>query len=70
VGIDAFIYLLGGKKRLQPVVEINARKTMSWVALQLPEKQIDYSHSSHGQLPSELIIKGKTIRFGRNIQLV
>ena len=36
LGVDAFVY---SEKRLQPVVEINARKTMSWVALALQQKK-------------------------------
>ena len=63
VGIDAFIYLWEGKKRLHPVVEINARKTMSWVALQMPEKSLYYTQSKKGLLPSAL---GK-IQFLKNI---
>lgn len=54
VGIDAFIYLWEGKKRVHPVVEINARKTMSWVALQMREKSLYYIRSKEGLLPSAL----------------
>lgn len=44
VGIDAFIY----NDQLHPIVEINARKTMGWVALRVqqryfPEKKISFS---------------------------
>ncbi len=63
LGIDAFIYLWQGKKRLHPIVEINARKTMSWVALQMPTKQLFYTHSSQGLLPSRL----NDTSFSRNI---
>ncbi|MBX7067194.1 MAG: hypothetical protein K1X28_08185 [Parachlamydiales bacterium] len=63
IGIDAFIYLWEGKKRVHPVVEINARKTMSWVALQMPEKRLYYTRSLQGLLPDHL---GK-IAFSRNI---
>ncbi len=40
LGIDAFIYLdpLTGTPSLHPIVEINARKTMSWVALKIQKK--------------------------------
>lgn len=39
VGIDAFLYLKEGNiLRLNPVVEINGRQTMSWVALKLQQK--------------------------------
>lgn len=63
LGIDAFIYLWEGKKRVHPVVEINARKTMSWVALQMPSKSLYYTKRSDGLLPSRL---GK-VQFTRNI---
>lgn len=33
LGIDAFIYKENGKETLRPIVEINARKTMGYVAL-------------------------------------
>jgi hypothetical protein len=39
LGIDAFVYLWEGKETLQPIVEINGRKTMSWAALQIQEKK-------------------------------
>lgn len=63
IGVDAFIYLWEGKKRVHPVVEINARKTMSWAALQMPQKRLYYTPSAEGLLPSHL---GK-IQFKRNI---
>lgn len=63
LGIDAFIYLWEGKKRLHPIVEINARKTMSWVALQTPQKRLTYTHLNEGLLPSHLGITP----FSRNI---
>ncbi len=67
IGIDAFIYLWRGEKRLHPIVEINARKTMSWAALQIPKKQLSYTRSTQGLLPSSLTVKNKTIYFQRNI---
>ncbi len=36
VGIDAMIW---GNDKLQPVVEINARKTMGWIALEISERR-------------------------------
>ncbi len=63
IGIDAFIYLWEGEKRLHPIVEINGRKTMSWAALQMPKKRLFYTRSSEGLLPTHL---GST-RFSRNI---
>jgi len=32
------VYTWQGEQRLHPIVEINARKTMGWVALQLQNK--------------------------------
>jgi hypothetical protein len=68
IGIDAFIYLRGGKKTVHPIVEINARKTMSWAALQTPSQQLYYTRKSNGLLPKELLIGTKRICFSRNIQ--
>lgn len=67
LGIDSYIYLWEGKKRVQPIVEINARKTMSWVALQMPQNRLSYTRSKEGLLPSQINVRGKTIRFARNI---
>lgn len=39
LGIDAYVYRWKNKELLQPIVEINARKTMSWIALQIQEKK-------------------------------
>jgi hypothetical protein len=63
VGIDAFIYLWKGKKKLHPIVEINGRKTMSWVALQMETKRLYYTRGSDGLLPKKL----RNIEFKRNI---
>lgn len=63
IGIDAFVYQWEGKSRLHPIVEINGRKTMSWVALQMKQKQLYYTASSTGLLPSRL----KRTIFRRNI---
>ena len=68
LGIDSYIYLWEGKKRVQPIVEINGRKTMSWVALQTLQKRLFYTRSEEGLLPSQLILRGKTIHFARNIR--
>ncbi len=64
IGIDAFIYLWEGKKRVHPIVEINARKTMSWVALQQKRKSISYTQSERGRLPHRLLNRN----FSRNIE--
>lgn len=56
VGIDAMIY---DDDKLQPVVEINARKTMGWLTLEMHKKQkhpIELSYlpsSQSGPLPKE-----------------
>jgi hypothetical protein len=65
LGIDAFIYLWQGEKRVHPIVEINARKTMSWAALQVPGKCLSYTRGEKGFLPHHL----GNIRFSRNISL-
>lgn len=75
LGIDAYIYKSNGP-RLQPIVEINGRKTMSWAALQFQQKKspgkplrLSYCPSSEGLLPSSLVVKGKRIPFLRNLRL-
>ncbi len=72
LGIDAYVYK-SDKPRLQPIVEINGRKTMSWAAMQIQQKTPDlplrfhYSKSNSGLLPQELTVQGKRIVFTRNI---
>jgi hypothetical protein len=63
IGIDAFIYLWQGVKKVHPIVEINARKTMSWVALQTKEKCLYYTHAQTGLLPNRL----RNVEFTRNL---
>lgn len=62
LGIDAYVYLWNGQQRLQPIVEINARKTMSWASL-TTSKSLYYTRSSLGLLPSSL----NATQFTRNI---
>lgn len=69
IGIDAFIYLWEGEKRVHPIVEINGRKTMSWVALQSEQKALFYTQSNKGLLPSSLTVKREKKVFSRNISL-
>jgi hypothetical protein len=74
VGIDAMIW---GQDRLHPVVEINARKTMGWVALEFskrhfPKQTIALSYlteSSHRNLlPSAAVQEnGTVIPFSRKL---
>ena len=62
LGVDAFIYEQNNERKLRPVSEINARKTMGWVALQMqrihfPNKMLHlrYETSSEvGLLPQKL----------------
>ena len=61
VGFDAMIYLEGSEEKLQPIVEINARKTMGFVALMLYKKykkplELAYINSTApGLLPNSVI---------------
>ena len=74
VGIDAMIW---GDSNLHPIVEINARKTMGWVALQLakrlfPNQTIKVSYQAQGHkaplLPQGIIKpNGEVMRFHRNL---
>lgn len=70
LGVDAYVY---GENRVQPVVEINGRKTMSWAALEIqrkrhPDRTIRFSYGpgNEGLLPQSL--GGKP--FSRQISLV
>ncbi len=77
LGIDAFVYKQEGKKTLHPLVEINARKTMGFVALMIQKHhfpkeivQISYTQNTSGHLPSYITSsKGKTTFFKRNLQI-
>ena len=65
IGVDAYIYLDKGEKRVHHIVEINARKTMSWVALQTPHKRLEITPEAEGVLPIEL----NGTLFSRNISI-
>lgn len=75
VGIDAMIYLESGTPRLHPIVEINARRTMGWVALCFQQQhypnqtlQMQYTTTSSGLLPSAVMLsKEKKLSFSRNV---
>ncbi len=62
VGFDAMVYLDNDQPRLHPIVEINARKTMGWVALEhkrlhFPGACLELSYTSsqvEGLLPLRL----------------
>ncbi|MBS0628826.1 MAG: hypothetical protein JSS30_01215 [Verrucomicrobia bacterium] len=68
VGFDAMVY---GEGMLQPIVEINARKTMGWAALMLQQKQFPnqlvemayISTKEPGPLPTRL----GDVKFSRQI---
>lgn len=70
VGFDAMLY---GNNQLQPIVEINARKTMGWLALMIHQKkypgeiiEVSYvSSDKNGLLPSIL----GSIKFSRQIHI-
>lgn len=74
IGIDAMLY---GDLLLQPIVEINARKTMGWVALEIARRHFPNrnmrislvkapSSSSRNLLPHAL---SSSIRFPKNLSL-
>ncbi len=74
VGIDAMIW---GNDKLHPVVEINARKTMGWVALEIskrrfPKQTIALSYLTKSKqsnlLPDAVVQKnGSLIHFSRKL---
>lgn len=72
VGVDAFIYR---DNTVHPVVEINGRKTMSWVALHLQRKhhpeqivRLSLENKGEGLLPQTLFVNGKTISFAKQMK--
>jgi hypothetical protein len=77
VGIDAMLYLdiETRSAQLQPIVEINARKTMGWAAILFQKKhfpdcfvELQYRSGSCGILPSKIAISnGDQLEFRRNI---
>jgi hypothetical protein len=74
VGIDAMIW---GKDQLHPVVEINARKTMGWIALEIlkrhfPKQTIALSYLTNSSLinllPNAIMQKdGSLLHFSRKL---
>lgn len=80
VGVDAMLYKSAGKIVLHPVVEINARKTMGWAALEIQKRHfpgklfaLRYApHTPHdtNYLPSSLAsLRGKIVHFTRALTL-
>ncbi len=81
VGIDAMLYTQDGKIHLHPVVEINARKTMGWVALEMQRRHfanktltlryLPHTPSMHNLLPSSLIsTRSKPVHFPRALNML
>jgi hypothetical protein len=76
LGVDAFVYRHQGKLFVRSLVEINLRKTMSWVALcfqknYFPDQAIRFSFEkgeNQGPLPQKLQIGGKEVCFSHQIQ--
>ena len=76
LGIDAMVYVNPGskEKKLLSIVEINLRKTMGWLMLQLkkriPVKRLTYKgKDTHGLLPSSLTLENnKTVTFTKQLQ--
>lgn len=64
VGIDAMVY----DNILHPIVEINPRKTMGWLALKLGES-LSYENGSEGVLPT-FLMAGKKIPFQKQLKLL
>ncbi|MGE5196037.1 MAG: hypothetical protein ACM3JI_01750 [Anaerolineae bacterium] len=81
VGIDAMLYVApDGQTVLQPIVEINARKTMGWVALHMhlryfPLQTLELTFSSpseeeKGLLPQNLSIStGSLVSFQKQLYI-
>lgn len=53
LGIDAFVYLWKGKSILRALSEINARKTMGWIALQIQREYYPNQILTLRYLPSK-----------------
>lgn len=79
LGIDAFTYEQDGKLKMQPIVEINPRKTMGYVALKVAEKRRIQSplllrlHNKGAccfpLLPKKLKVDGKLLSFKKNLSV-
>ncbi|HSW72775.1 MAG TPA: hypothetical protein VLG44_05155 [Chlamydiales bacterium] len=78
MGLDAFIYEENGKTYLYPILESNARRTMSWAALQIQRRyflneKMTFSYLPSiepGLLPSYLEIDGKKVHFSNSFSFV
>lgn len=73
IGVDAFVYKENCKSVLHPIVEINPRKTMSYVALKFLQGQegilrvTKLVNSTSNLLPDHLHCKDKTFHFKRGL---
>ncbi len=77
VGIDSMIW---GNDHLHPIVEINARKTMGFIALEIRKRlfpnqtiEVSYSSASNGQplLPQGITKpSGEEMKFNRNLYVL
>jgi len=78
LGIDAMVYKDRGREVLHPLVEINARKTMGWLALTLHKKLscdsllLRFSpYVKNPLLPQEISLSnGRKFTFKRQLQIV
>ncbi len=77
LGIDTMLYKNSESIHLHPVVEINARKTMGWAALEFQKKhypnqmiRFKFARAAEGYLPHSVTEKnGKTTFFQRNLAI-
>ena len=75
LGVDAFIYLENGKPCLCPLIEINPRKTMGYVALNLSKHFNQTVKISFGPftkdsiLPRHIQKNGAIIKYSKNLNL-
>lgn len=75
VGIDAMLYNFAQNTHLQPIVEINARKTMGWAAIAFQKRHFPngkirfrFAQGQEGFLPKFLVLKhAKKVTFQRNL---
>lgn len=76
LGVDAFIYEENKNVYLCPLIELNPRKTMGFVALNLSKHlgkschiEITNSKSANLLLPTQVILNGTVFKFKSNLEL-
>lgn len=78
IGIDAMIYKMRGEKHVQPIVEVNPRKTMGYVALALQKRHFPGKHlllsftekKGNNLLPFSVTTrKGLHVKFRKTVSL-